>query len=133
MKSAASILQVVARIIGLVLIVLGILFWAGRANQLLPLHIVLGSLLVLTLLAQAMLAARAGANRGLIALAVLWGPIMLVFGMAHANLLPGQFHWVVRVLHLAVGIVAMGMVDVLGKQVRVRDRMSNVQPLEAKA
>ena len=131
MKSAASILQVVGRTTGLILLVLGILFWTGRALQLIPLHMLLGSLLVLTLLTQAILAARAGANPGFVALAILWGPIMLVFGMTQANLFPGQFHWVIRVLHLAVGIAAMGMVDGLGKQVRAGGRSGGLHAVGA--
>ena len=118
MKSAASILQAVARITGPVLILLGIILWTGRGYQLLPLHIGLGVVLVLTLWIQAVLAARSGVNRGFVAFAILWGAFMPVFGMAQANILAGPYHWVVRVLHLAVGIVAMGMIDGLGKQVQ---------------
>jgi len=92
---------------------------------------VLGSLLVLTLLTQAILAARAGANPGFVALAVLWAPIMLIFGMTQANLLPGQYHWAVRVLHLVVGIAAMGMIDGLGKQVRAGGRSGGLRTVEA--
>lgn len=118
MKTAASILQGIARITGLLLIVLGLFLWFGRAYQLLPLHIGLGMLLVVALWVQATLAARAGASIGLVAFAVAWGVVVPVFGMAQANLLPGDFHWVIRVLHLAVGMVAMGLVDTLGKRVR---------------
>jgi hypothetical protein len=131
MKSAASILQAVARITGPILIVLGIILWMGRGYQLLPLHIGLGVVLVVTLWVQAVLAARAGANRGFVAFAIAWGVMLPVFGMAQANLFPGQFHWVIRVLHLAVGIVAMGMIDGLGKQVRVGGSASDLHPVEA--
>jgi len=117
MKSAATILQAVARITGPVLILLGILFWTGHAYQLLSLHIGLGVVLVLTLWVQVVLAARSGANRGFVAFAILWGAMLPVFGMAQANLFPGQYHWIIRALHLVVGIVAMGMIDGLGKQV----------------
>ena len=55
MKSASTILQAVARITGPILIVLGILLWTGRWYQLLPLHIGLGIVLVLTLWTQAAL------------------------------------------------------------------------------
>lgn len=117
MKSTTTILQAVARITGPILIVLGILFWTGHAYQLLPLHIGLGIVLVLTLWAQAVVAARSGVPRGLVAFAVAWGVLLPWFGMAQANLFPGQFHWVVRALHLAVGIGAMGLIDGLGKRV----------------
>lgn len=118
MRTASSALQAIAGISGAILVVLGILFWTGNAYQLLPLHIGLGVVLVLALWAQATLAARAGARPGSVAFAFAWGAIVPVFGMTQANLFPGEFHWVVRVLHLAVGIVAMRMVEVLGKRVR---------------
>jgi len=114
----ASILMAVTRVIGPILILLGILFWTGTAYQLLTLHIGLGFLLVLILWAMAVLAMRAGANRGMVAFAIAWGVLMPWFGMTQANLFPGPYHWVIRVLHLAVGLVAMGLVDGLGKQMR---------------
>ena len=116
----ASILVMVTRVIGPILLLLGGLFWTGTAYQLLPLHIGLGVLLVLILWTMAALAARAGAKRGMVAFAIAWGALMPWFGMAQANHFPGQYHWAIRVLHLAVGVVAMGLVDGLGKQVRRR-------------
>jgi len=115
----ASILQGVTRVIGPILILLGILFWTGNAYQLLSVHIGLGIVLVVILWTTAVLAARAGANRGMVAFAVAWGVMMPWFGMTQANLFPGQLHWIIRALHLVVGIVAMGLVDGLGKQVRL--------------
>ena len=114
----ASIFVMATRVIGLILVVLGILLWMGIATQLLPLHIGLGIALVLILWTMAAIAARAGANRGMVAFAIAWGIFMPWFGMTQANLFAGQYHWVIRVLHLAVGVVAMGLVDGLGKQVR---------------
>ena len=77
----ASILMAVTRVIGPILILLGILFWTGTAYQLLTLHIGLGFLLVLILWAMAVLAMRAGANRGMVAFAIAWGVLMPWFGM----------------------------------------------------
>ena len=114
----ASILVMATRVVGLILVVLGILLWTGTATQLLPLHIGLGVVLVLILWTMATLAARAGASRGMVAFAVAWGALLPWFGMTQANLFPGPYHWVIRVLHLAVGVVAMGLVDGLGKQMR---------------
>jgi hypothetical protein len=131
MKSTSSILVIATRVIGPILILLGILLWTGVGSQLLPLHIWLGVLLVLVLWTQAVLAARAGANRGMVAFAFAWGVLMPWFGMAQANVLPGPYHWVIRVLHLVVGIVAMGLIDGLGKQVS-RGALSVVELAGAK-
>ena len=112
------VLGVVGRISGIVLVVLGLLFWTGRALPLVPLHMGLGVVLVLALWAQAALSARAGAPAALIVFAIAWGVVMPVFGMTQAGILPGPYHWIIRVLHLAVGIVGMRLVEVLGLRVR---------------
>lgn len=131
MKTTTIILQAVAGISFLGLLVLGILLWTGRASQLLPVHIVLGIVLVLALWLQAALAARVGAPVGLVAFAFAWGAIMGAFGMTQANILPGPYHWVIRVLHLLVGMVAMRLVGLLGVQMR-RGAPGGV-PVEANA
>ena len=118
MKTTASVLQAIAGITGLALIVLGLFLWFGQAYQLLQLHIGLGVVLVVALLVQAALAARAGAKPGLVAFAIAWAIVVPVFGMAQMNLLPGDFHWIIRVLHLVVGLVAMRLVGVLGMIVK---------------
>lgn len=118
MKRTSQVLGVIGRISGIVLVVLGLLFWTGRAYPLVPLHMGLGVLLVLALWAQAALAARAGAPAALVAFAIGWGAVMPVFGMTQAGILPGPYHWIIRVLHLAIGIVGMRLVEVLGLRVR---------------
>ena len=117
MKTASSILQAVTGIAGLTLIVLGVLFWTGRAYQFLPLHIGLGVVLVVALWVQAVLAARAGAKPGTVFFALLWGGLVFAFGMIQTSLLPGDYHWVIRVVHLVFGIFTMRMVGTLGRQV----------------
>ncbi len=118
MLTAASIAQMLVRISGLTAVVLGLLFWAGYARNLIPLHMLAGSLLVLSVWTLAFLAARAGLNRGFVLLTVLWGVLVPVFGMTQAGLLPGDAHWVIQVLHLLVGIVAM----VLGQGLATRTK-----------
>jgi hypothetical protein len=109
MRVAASTAQMLVRISGLTAVVLGLLFWAGYTRNLLPMHMLAGALLVLSVWTLAFLAARAGVNRGFVVLAVLWGLIVPVFGLTQAQLLPGEAHWVIQVLHLLVGMVAMGL------------------------
>jgi hypothetical protein len=74
----------------------------------------LGFVLVIALWIMAGLAARAGVNPGLVALAIVWGLIVPVLGMTQVRLLPGDWHWVIQVAHLLVGLVAMGLGDWLG-------------------
>jgi hypothetical protein len=123
MKTAATIIQVLIRLLGLVVIVLGLLFWTGNALTLVPVHMLLGMTLVLLLWTQAVLAARAGGDAGLVALGVVWGLVVVALGMMQSRLLPGEFHWVIKVLHLLVGIAAIGLADRLAGRAK-RDRLA---------
>jgi hypothetical protein len=107
----------VVRLTGLVLIVLGVLFWTGNARFLIPLHMLVGIVLVVALWVLAGLGARAGVGAGRVALAVLWGLLTVGLGMTQGALLPGDAHWVVQVLHLLVGLAAMGMAEGLAAQI----------------
>jgi hypothetical protein len=109
MKAIAVAMQWMVRLTGLALIVLGLLFWTGRALTLVPLHMLLGLILVLTLWVLTGVAARAGASGRMVALGFLWGIVVLGLGMGQARMLVGPAHWIVRVLHLLVGLAAMGM------------------------
>ncbi|HEU4565723.1 MAG TPA: hypothetical protein VFS05_13775 [Gemmatimonadaceae bacterium] len=121
MRSSA-IARWVVRVTGPALVVLGLLFWAGRALALLPLHMALGMLFVLALWALAAIAARAGLHRGMVAAAAAWGIVVPLFGIAQTRLLPGPAHWVVRLAHLLIGIIAMIVADRLARFIRANLR-----------
>src|SRR5690348_6216321 len=118
MKGTTVVAQMLVRISGLILIVLGVLFWTGSALSLIPLHMLLGLVLVLALWVLAGVAARAGVSAGFVALAIVWGLIVLALGMAQTKLMPGSAHWVIRVLHLLVGLAAMGLAERLAARIR---------------
>ncbi len=73
---------------------------------------------MLALWALAVLAARAGAGEGRAALAGLWGALVVGVGLTQSQLLPGDAHWVVQVLHLLVGLGAMGLAQSLATRTR---------------
>ena len=104
-----TIAQVLIRICGPTALVLGVLFWTGNALTLLPVHMLAGIVLVLSLWTLAILAALSGVHRGFVALAIVWGLIVPILGMSQNQLLPGSLHWMIQVLHLLIGIVAMGL------------------------
>ena len=76
--------------------------------------------IVLGLWALAALAARAGSRPALVALAVVWGLVLPIYGVMHARLLPGSAHWVVQVVHLLLGIGALRLAEGLAAHVRRR-------------
>ena len=118
MRTATTIIQMLVRGLGLIMIVLGLLFWTGNALNLIGLHMLLGMILVLFLWALAIMAARSGISLGLVALGLAWGLIVVSLGMTQNRLLPGDAHWVIKVLHLLVGIVALGIAERLAGSIK---------------
>jgi hypothetical protein len=122
MKTATTVAQMLVRITGVLLIILGVLFWTGHARGLISIHMLLGLILVLSLWVLAGFAARAGVSGGFAVFAIVWGIIVLALGMTQTRLLPGSAHWVIQLLHLVVGLAAMGIGDTLAT--RAKGRMS---------
>lgn len=118
MKTAITVARMLVRLLGVILIILGLLFWTGNAESLIPIHILLGILLVLTLWVLAFLAFRAGVSTGFVLGMVVWGLIVLLLGLNQAQLFPGDAHWVTEVLHLLVGVGAIGLAEALGGRIK---------------
>jgi hypothetical protein len=121
-RTATTVAQTLVRVAGLLLVALGILFWTGNAVTLIPVHMLLGLVLVLSLWTLAALAARAGARPGQVAGAIAWGLLVLIFGVTQDQLLVGDAHWVIKVLHLLVGLAAIGQAE--GLAWRIKQRMA---------
>jgi hypothetical protein len=118
MRTATTVIRMLIRLLGLIMIVLGLLLWTGNALNLIGMHMLLGIMLVLLLWAQAILAARSGGSLGLVALAIAWGLIVVALGMTQNQLLPGDAHWVIKVLHLLVGMAAIGIAERLAESIQ---------------
>jgi hypothetical protein len=117
-RTTATVAQMLLRFAGLIALILGILFWTNNARTLVPIHMLLGIIIVLALWTLAFLAARAGVSIGLVALAFVWGVIVVVLGMTQTSLLPGSLHWIVQVIHLLVGLGAMGQGETLAARIK---------------
>ncbi len=100
------------------MIILGLLFWTGNAFNLVSVHMLLGLVLVIALWVLAFVAARSGVSPGLVIVAVVWGFIVIALGMTQNSVLPGSAHWVIKVLHLLVGIGAMGQAETLAARIK---------------
>ena len=103
------------RVAGTVQLVSGALFWAGRAYTYVPLHMITGLVLVLALWTLAVLALVARTRRGLAIFALLWGLALPALGAPQATILVGSMHWTIRVIHLLMGIAAVGVAFTLGR------------------
>ena len=114
MRAIGTTVQMLIRVLGLILIILGGLFWTGHSLTLIPVHIVIGLVFVLLLWIHALLAARVKVSMGLVSVEVLWGIVVLVLGMTQGRLLPGSAHWAIQLLHLLVGVGAIGFAERVG-------------------
>lgn len=130
MKTVTTVAQMTLRGAGVLLILLGVTFWTGHALQLIPVHELLGFLLVLSLWTLAGIAARAGVSAALVALAVVWGLIAPALGLTQDRILTGDWHWTIQVLHLLIGLGAMGQGEGLAARIRQRIGASR-QPVPA--
>jgi hypothetical protein len=118
MKRAITVAHMTLRVSGLLLILLGVAIWTGRADQVIPFHEFLGFVLVLSLWTLAFFAARAGVRIGLVVAAVVWGLIAPALGLTQENLLTGDLHWTIQVLHLLIGLGAIGLGERLALEIR---------------
>lgn len=90
------------------LLTLGVLMWADvGGKQVGGLHVTLGMVLVLTLWTLCVAAARAGVSRTAVALAASCGVIVFTFGIAQEQIVTGDWHWTVRVAHVAISMGAI--------------------------
>lgn len=118
------IAQMVLRICVVLTLILGILFWTGNAaDSLVPVHMGLGILVVLSLwtlgLAQAL---TKGGSWGLAIGAVVLGIILAASGGTQDKILTSSLHWVIQVIHLLLGLSALGLGERIGGHYR-RSRM----------
>jgi hypothetical protein len=118
MKTATMIIQNIVRLLALALIALGVQFWSGRSLALLPIHMRLGEVLIALLWILAAMGLRAGVKPGLAIGAIVYGLVAFVFAMNMTTLLPGRVHEVIRVLHLLIGLGAVGLAESLSARIK---------------
>lgn len=115
MKTAVTVSLMTIRVSGVLLILLGIAIWTGRADQIVPVHELLGFVLVLSLWALSYLAARAGVAMRWVVMAVAWGLVAPILGLTQQGTLTGDWHWTIQVLHLLIGLGAIGQGEILAR------------------
>ena len=127
MSMTATIAQWVVRITGVLLLILGLLLWTRDVPaSLVPVHILLGVLMVLALWLLAATASQQGVPAGMAIGVAILGLITLVFGLTQARLLQNELHWTVQVVHLLLGMAAVGSGEMLGGRLR-RQRLATAE------
>jgi hypothetical protein len=120
MKTTTTVLQWWVRVVGAIMIVLGLSFWTGNLLRLIPIHMLLGITIVLALWTLAVLGVLARVPVGLVVVGFIWGLITPILGVTQDNLVPGSAHWVIQLLHLLVGLGAIGLANNLASQIKRR-------------
>jgi hypothetical protein len=117
----------VLRIAGVLALVLGLAFWSGNLLQLQRVHMALGLLAVLTLWTLSGYGFARTELRGWSAALVVLGLAVVALGVTQTGLLPGESHWVVRVIHLLLGVGAVAQGDRLARRLRGAGQRSAAQ------
>jgi len=126
MRTTATVLRMWVRVTGVIMIVLGLLFWSGNVERLVPLHMLIGITLVLALWGLAVIGAMVRVSMGLVMVSLVWGLIVPVLGVTQTRLLPGSAHWLIQVLHLLVGLGAINLAMTLSRQIKVNQPAGKV-------
>lgn len=122
-KSPATILQMLIRLLGVVVLIIGVVLWTNHGGEELKKgHETLAIVLVVCLWVLAGLAARVHVRTPLVAVALAWGLIAVALGLAQEHLLTGSGHWLIQVLHLLVGLGVIGLGESLGANIKVKSR-----------
>jgi len=109
--SITRILLVFMRAAMAVQVIVGIGFWTGHWTSLVNVHMAIGSLFVISLWVISGIAGAHGRPGRVVAFGFVWGVVVLALGMTQQSILVGDLHWIVRVLHLVVGIAAMPIAE----------------------
>ena len=115
MKTTITVIAILVRLCFVALLILGLGFWSGHWFALIPLHISVGIALVLGLWLTSILAAVARVPVSIVIGGLVWGVLVLAFGMKQMTLAPGPSHWMIQVLHLLVGMAAIGLNERLAR------------------
>jgi hypothetical protein len=92
-------------------VIVGIALWTGHLYSFVNVHMLVGVLFVLLLWAIAGIAISHRRGVGLAVFAIAWGVLVAGFGMTQQGILPGDLHWIVRVMHLVIGLAAMPIAE----------------------
>lgn len=121
MNKTVNVLRWVIRIAGFVTLGLGLAFWNGTGYNLLSAHQGLGFLVSGALLLMAVLGFGRRVSPGLLVLALLWGLAVPAIGSLQGQLLPGDGHWIIEVVHLLLGLGAIALSEIIaGRAARTR-------------
>ena len=118
MTKAATISLMTIRIMGMLLLILGMLFWTGRALALVHLHMLMGFLLVCCSWFLGKLLIRAKVHQGLAMVNIVWGALLLAVGIAQLFWTPGGERWIIQTVHAVMGLGALALAEIVAGRLK---------------
>ena len=116
-----TIAVMVLRLAVLAALIMGILLWIGNADNLIPIHMLIGIIVVLSLwtigLAQGFMK---GGSFALAAATFILGLILAIVGLYQQGWLSGSAHWAIQVIHLLLGLSAIALGEMIYGRTRRR-------------
>ena len=109
MTVSIQILRWIVRLAGLAALIFGCILWTGRGYAWLQPHMWLGFIVTFALLALALIGFLVRLSPVLPFLSLAWAVALPVLGIAQLRIVLGPNHWTIRVLHLILGIGAIGL------------------------
>jgi len=122
MTGIAAALRWVARLIGVIALILGIILWTG-STRVLGIHILTGFIMSITMLLIGGVGFFARVKPGLPIIAIAWAFLLPYIGFAQFKLLPGASHIVIQAIHLLIGICSIGIAEALAAKIKRQARM----------
>lgn len=109
----------VLRIAALLALILGLIFWTTPTRgNLVPIHMLLGIIVTLTLLILGGVIMTVKGGLGIGIAAIVLAIIVPVIGLTQTQLLGGSLHWIIQVIHLLIGLAAIGMGEMIAGRYR---------------
>ena len=116
MTATISVLRWIVRLGFLITFLLGLALWAGHGAAYLQIHMGLGFLITFALLALVVFSLVSRVSPALPIISLVWAVALPVIGIAQIHLMPGASHWLIQVVHLIIGVGAIGLAEVLSKR-----------------
>jgi hypothetical protein len=106
----ARIAIMVLRVAVLFNLITGIIFWTGNADPLQIVHIIVGIIAVLSLWTLGIVQGLRGGSFGLALGTFVVGFLLVLVGLFQKNWLTDPAnHWIIQVIHLILGLAAIGL------------------------
>ena len=115
MTIAIRVFQWITGLAGLGALLLGLIYWIANISFI-TLHMLFGFTLTLSLLGLSILMLFIGHMRIWGVVGIVYALIVPLFGLRQMTLLAGDLHWMIRTLHLLVGIGAMALAGIMAQR-----------------